>query len=123
MDIEKRKYSRLSPNGNAFAALGRGYTKVGRIRNIALGGLAFDYISAIGTEEELSHIDIFLIGEVFHLSGINCEIVYDIEQPFPYKKIELIKPSDTRRCGIKFVSLTENETAQLKFFLESHTKT
>ena len=123
MDIEKRKYSRLSPNGNAFAALGRRYAKVGRIRNIALGGLAFDYISAIGTEEELSHIDIYLIGEVFHLSGINCEIVYDIEQPFSYKKIESIKPSDTRRCGIKFVSLTENETAQLKFFLESHTKT
>jgi hypothetical protein len=121
--IDKRKYPRLSPNGNAFAALGRRYARVGRIKNIALGGLAFDYISATGTDGDFSQIDIFLIGEVFHLYGINCEIIYDIQQPVPYKKIESIKPSNTRRCGIKFVTLTEDDTTQLKFFLESHTET
>lgn len=123
MDIEKRKYPRFSPQGNAFAALGRGYDKVGRIKNIGLGGLAFDYISAAGTDGDFSHIDIFLIGDVFHLYGIACEIVYDIKQLVPYKEIESIKPSHTRRCGIQFVALTEDDTTQLNFFLESHTRT
>jgi len=123
VDIEKRKYPRHSPHGNAFAALGRRYAKVGRIKNIGLGGLAFDYISAVGMDGDFSRIDIFLIGDVSHLYDITCEIAYDIQQPVPYKKIESIKPSSTRRCGIKFVTLTEDDTTQLKFFLESHTRT
>jgi len=122
LDIEKRKYPRLSPQGNAFAALGRRYAKVGRIKNIGLGGLAFDYISGVGTDGDFSHIDLFLIGDVFHLYDINCEIVYDILKPIPYKKIESIKPSNTRRCGIKFVTLTEDDMAQLELFLESNTR-
>lgn len=122
MGIEKRKYERASPQGNAFAALGRQYTRVGRIKDICLGGLAFDYISMVSSDPDFSQVDIFLIGDVFHLYNIPCEVVYDIPHPVLSKNIESIKLSPTNRCGIKFRTLPEDDMAQLKHFMASHTK-
>ena len=122
MAIDKRKYKRVSPQGNAFAALGRRYTKVGRIKDISPGGLAFEYISEIGTDRDSSQIDIFLIGDVFHLYNIPCEVVYDIPHPVLFKNIESIKLSPAKRCGVQFGTLTEDDMAQMKLFLESHTQ-
>jgi hypothetical protein len=122
MAIEKRKYERISPQGNAFAALGRRYAKVGRIKDISLGGLAFEYISAVGTDRDPSQIDIFLIGDVFHLYDIPCEVVYDIPHPVLLENFKSIKLSTTKRCGVQFGTLTEDDTAQMKLFLESHTE-
>jgi hypothetical protein len=119
MAIKKRKYERVSPQGNAFAALGRRYTKVGRIKDISLGGLAFEYISAAGTDRDSSRVDIFLIGDVFHLYNIPCEVVYDIPHPVLLENIESIKLLTTKRCGVQFGTLTEDDTAQVKLFLES----
>ena len=120
MATEKRKYARVLPGGNAFAALGRRYTKVGRIKDIGLGGLAFEYISESGTDRDSSRIDIFLVGEVFQLNNIPCEVVYDDPRPVMCQNIELIKPSPTNRCGVKFGILSDDDLAQLKLFLESH---
>ena len=50
--VERRKHARFFSPENAFAALGRNYTKVGKIKNISLGGLAFEYIAG-----EASHPD------------------------------------------------------------------
>jgi hypothetical protein len=122
MAIEKRKYERVSPQRNAFAALGRRYTKVGRIKDISLGGLAFEYFSAAGTDRNSSRVDIFLIGDVFHLYNIPCEVLYDIPHPVQSENIESIKFSPTKRCGVQFGTLTEDDVAQMKLFLESHTK-
>ena len=68
--MEKRKYERFSPQGNAFAALGHRYTKVGRIKDISMGGVAFEHISMGGKDRDFSRIDIFLMGDVFHLYNI-----------------------------------------------------
>ncbi len=117
MAIKKRKYERFSPQGNAFAALGRRYTKVGRIKDISLGGLAFEYISAVGTDRDSSRVDIFLIGDVFHLYNIPCEVVYDIPHPVLFENIESIKLSSIKRCGVQFGTLTEDDMVQLKLLL------
>ena len=118
MAIEKRKYERISPRGNAFAALGSQYTKVGRIKDISLGGLAFDYISAVDTDRDFSHINIFLIGDVFHLYNLPCEVVYDIAYPAELENIESVKVSSIQRCGVQFGALTEDEMDQMKLFLK-----
>ena len=122
MDFEKRKYQRFCPQRNAFAALGRRYAKVGRIKDISLGGLAFDYISESSTDSDSSRIDISLIGDVFHLYNIPCEVVYEIPHSVPLENYESIKISPPKRCGIKFGALTDDDLAQLKFFLELHSK-
>ena len=118
MAIEKRKYERIPPRGNAFAALGSQYTKVGRIKDISLGGLAFDYISAVDTDRDFSHINIFLIGDVFHLYNLPCEVVYDIAYPAELENIESVKVSSIQRCGVQFGALTEDEMDQMKLFLK-----
>ena len=122
MATEKRKYARVLPQGNAFAALGRRYTKVGRIKDISLGGLAFEYISDIGTDRDSSQIDIFIIGDVFHLYNIPCKVVYDIPHPAVLENLESIKISPTKRCGIRFGVMTEDDLVQIKLFLEIHSK-
>ena len=122
MAIEKRKYARASPLGNAFAALGRRYTKVGRIKDLSLGGLAFEYISESEKDRDSSRIDIFIIGDVFHLYNIPCEVVYDVQLPVPIENYESINISPTKRCGVKFGVFTDDDLAQMKLFLEFHGK-
>ena len=81
MVIERRKYARYVPQKNAFAALGRNYTRVGKIQDIALGGLSFEYIVGDSPKEDAAEADIFLVGNVFHLHNIPCRIIYDFEVP------------------------------------------
>jgi hypothetical protein len=118
---DKREFERLSPRGNAYAAFGRQYTKVGRIKDISLGGLAFEYISEMNADPDSSQIDIFLAGDVFHIYNIPCQIIYDIPNPFHPQNVGSIKVSPTKRCGIQFGTLIEDDVVQLKIFLESHT--
>jgi hypothetical protein len=120
--MEKRNYDRFFPQGNAFAALGRQYTRVGRIKDISMEGVAFEYIFVENADWDASQINIFLIGDVFHLYGIPCEVVYDIPQAVLLKKPESIKLSPTNRCGVQFGELTKDTMAQLKHFLEYQTK-
>ena len=122
MPIEKRKYQRFTPQGNAFAALGQRYTRVGRIKDLSLGGLAFEYISAVDEDRNFSRIGIFLIGDVFHLQEIPCEVIYDNLQPVSKRNLDSIKLSPNKRCGVQFGTLTEDYLAQINFFLESYTK-
>jgi hypothetical protein len=61
MAIERRQYARYLSHANAFAALGHQYSIVGKIKNIALGGLAFEYIGGDSPDDEISEADIFLV--------------------------------------------------------------
>lgn len=122
MAIEKRKYERVAPRGNAFAALGPEYTRFGRIKDISLGGLAFEYISEVGTDSDPSQISIFLIGEVFNLHNIPCKIVYDIPHSVQFQNFKSIKFSSPKRCGVQFGALTEGELSQMKLFIRSQAK-
>ena len=44
MRSEKRKYVRFIAQKDAYAALGTYFTKVGKLIDISIGGLAFEYI-------------------------------------------------------------------------------
>jgi hypothetical protein len=119
--IDKREFERFSPRGNAYAAYGIQYTKVGRINDICLGGLAFEYIPEKNPYRDSSQIDIYLVGDVFHMHGIPCQVVYDIPNPFHPENVESIKVLPTKRCGIQFGTLPEDDVIQLKLFLKYHT--
>ena len=121
MVIERRKYARYLPQKNAFAALGRNYSRVGKIQNIALGGLAFEYIVGEASRKDATEADIFLVGNVFHLHNIPCQIVYDFEVHVPHVNNGYVKILTTKRCGVKFDVLSENKATQLSVFLETHT--
>jgi hypothetical protein len=119
--IDKREFERFSPRGNAYACYGLQYTRVGRIKDICLGGLAFEYIPEMDPCRDLSQIDIYLMGDVFNMFGIPCEVVYDIPNLFHPENVESIKALPTKRCGIRFGALPEDDVIQLKLFLKYHT--
>lgn len=121
MVIERRKYARYVPQKDAFAALGHNYTRVGKIQDIALGGLSFEYIVGDSLKEDATKADIFLVGNVFHLHNIPCRIIYDFEVHVPHVNNGYVKILTTKRCGLQFGPHLEDNTTQLKFFLDAYT--
>lgn len=119
--VERRKYVRFIPQENAFAALGKQYSRVGKIKNIALGGMAFEYIVGETIKEDSSEADIFLVGNFFHLHDIPCRIIYDFDVHIPHVNNSFVKILTTKRCGLQFRSQNDEIIAQLRLFLDAHT--
>jgi hypothetical protein len=122
MCSEQRIHNRFTPKANAFAALGRKYTKVGKIKNISTGGLAFEYIAAEEFNKEESQIDIFLVGTEFHLYRVPCRVIYNIDIHVPKINNSLVEIYTTKRCGVQFRELNKDIKMLLDFFLKYHTK-
>ena len=121
MIIEHRKHVRLLPPPNTYAALGNNYSRVGKVKDISLDGLSFEYLSGESTDTNVSQVDIFLVGNIFHLYNVPCRMVYDIETHVPHVNNNYLKILTTKRCGIKFNEISKNDYTQLSLFLEAHT--
>lgn len=120
MSAERRKYVRFLAKDTAFAALRSGFKKVGRIKDISIGGLAFSYFSEtyeMNSDSHVSQVDIFLSGNGFHLPNVPCKIVYDITNSENGKGF-LVNMS---RVGLKFGELAENQLEQLSYFIKHYT--
>ncbi|MDY6838110.1 MAG: PilZ domain-containing protein [Thermodesulfobacteriota bacterium] len=119
--MEKRKHIRLLAQDNAFAALGSRFTRVGRVKNISTGGLAFEYITNGESDEDHSQLDVFVSGKDFHLPKVPCKVIYDI--PVQRSDVHRIffQPFLTKQCGVEFKELPEDKSAQLSHFLDTHT--
>lgn len=122
MGLDKRKYSRFLAQEDAFVALGHSFARVGKVKNISRGGLAFEYVSDKDLNEDASQLDVFLSEHGFHLSDMPCVIVYDIPVSKPYEYHTFNQIFTTKRCGVKFGELSKHKRAQLDFFLKNHTR-
>jgi hypothetical protein len=122
MGDEQRKNIRFLAQDNAIVALQNVYTKVGKVKDISMGGLAFEHIDDEKPNSETSRRDILLWVNGFRLSKLPGRIVYDIPLPPPNEYQELIIHLITRRCGIQFEALSEDQASQLDFFLKTYTK-
>ena len=120
MHIEKRKHTRLLLQGNIFAAIGLEFTKIGKVKNISLGGLAIEYIPGEDKNHNPSILDIFLTGSAFQLADIPCKQIYDIEVHLPHVKSPYIEILTTKRCGVQFEELTLDDVTELEAFLKTH---
>ena len=121
MKTERRKHDRLLPLDDTFAALGRDYAKVGKIKNISHGGLAVEYITGEQNSMISSQVDIFLPGKVFNLYNVPCCLIYDIDVHIPHVDSQYLKLLTTKQCGVKFEKLSVDDLSQLHIFIESHT--
>ena len=117
IEMERRKFTRFEVQDDAFAAIRGYFTKVGKIYDISLNGMAFRYLEKNTTEEKFSQVDIFLTNNGFHLIGVPCTIIYDVKDSTYFKNNELIP----NRCGIKFRSLNEEQQKSLDFFINNYT--
>lgn len=120
MESEHRKHTRLLPHKNAFAALGPDFDKIGKIKDISRGGLAFEYFSKKDSNEETFQVNIVISDHGFYMPDAPCRIVYDVSAHMPNNSgvhFDIM----SKRCGIRFGELTEKQTAQLESFLENYT--
>jgi len=118
---EKRRHVRFKAPENLFAALGNPVQKVGKVKDISMGGLAFEYIPGEKEDGSASHVDIFLSGNGFYLSKVPCREVYDFIQPAPSISGHVFSDINMNRCGIWFENLTEEINRQLVYFFGKHT--
>jgi hypothetical protein len=120
MRPEQRKNPRFLVQDGVIAALRDGFIKIGKVKDISIGGcLSSIYRMKLRISLERN---IFLLVNEFCLPKVPCKVVYDIPvqtpdeyQAFPIQFI-------TRRCGVKFERLSEDQEAQLGIFFKAYTK-
>lgn len=120
MKIEQRKYARFPLPSQAFAVLGSESGRVGKVKDISLGGLAFEYMVGESIDADSFAVDIFMVGGVFHLYDLPCKLVYDLQIHVPHIHNTYMQKLTTNRCGIQFDRLSGDATMQLVLFLEAH---
>jgi hypothetical protein len=119
MKNERRLNERHRVVDDAYAALGRHYAKVGKIVNISIGGLAFDYITGDSELNKAEILDIFLSNNHFNLYNLRCKVVYDMVLHVPEVSGRYTVLLTTRRCGVRFGKLSNAKTRKLQAFVDS----
>ena len=123
MVIERRKYVRFLVQPNIYAALGSSFTKVGKVQNISISGLAFEYLSNTKDSDQLySKIAIFHSEGDFHLANLPCKVIYDLPQCALNKNSVSNSIYVTNRCAVQFITITEHQNKRLTYFLDHHTQ-
>ena len=123
MIFEKRKHRRFLTQDKAYAVLGNHFTKVGKLQDISIGGLAFRYIE--NTEDCVqgsSTVGIFVSEDEFYLPDLACRLVYDaplyVIDNTQYSKISF----RINRCGVQFKAINEYQLQKLEFFINHYTR-
>jgi hypothetical protein len=122
MGAEQRNNIRFIAQDNVMVALRYSSTKIGRVKDISKGGLSFEHIYEEELNREPSKKGILIWVNGFWMSTVSCRVVYDIPIPTPAEYQSLSIRLITRRCGIQFEALSEDQKAQLDLFLKTYTK-
>ncbi len=122
MRPEQRKNSRFLVQDDVIAALQNGSTKIGKVKDISLGGLSFEHIQDEISSRESFERNLILLVNGFYLPKVPCRVIYDIPVPTPYEYQAFPIQFITRRCGVKFEKLSENQKTQLDVFLKTYSK-
>jgi hypothetical protein len=114
MQADRRQSPRYVPNDDVFVIFSPNYTRLGKLKDVSSGGVAFEY-AVLGEDEEIldSAVDIFASKpDRFLLSRVPCRVVYDTKTEKPtFGGIE------TRRCGLKFEHLSQKQSELLNLLL------
>jgi hypothetical protein len=119
VETEKRRFARYVAQDLAFAVFRPSFTKLGKIKDISRGGLAFDYVTSEGRKEDSPEIEIFMSGPRFHITRVPAKTIYDrkvINHDYTFAPFV-----EKRRCGVQFGKLTEDQAEHLAHFLETYT--
>ena len=123
MDAKRRKYVRFLAQPNAYAALGSSFTKIGKILDISMGGLAFEYFSS---SEDLNQYDstvtIFISVNSFYLENVPCRMISDLPKCGSDNSSVLNSNYLVKRSCIQFMTISEDQKQRLEYFLNYHTR-
>jgi hypothetical protein len=123
MRSERRKYIRFIAQECAYAALGTQYNKIGKLQEISMGGLAFEYFDfANDSCSDNSWVAIFLSCNEFHLSKLSCRLICDREIDLISSDLFIKPPYRKSKCALQFTDITENQKERLEYFIKTHTR-
>lgn len=118
MKTNRRLHIRYIPPPDTFAVLGKKSSRVGKVKEISLGGLSLGYVSDQTPLVDPRQVEIFLAGNGFHLSEVPCRLIYDVSNSRNPGKYDI--PFLTKKCGIAFEDLTIKQNAKILNFIEAY---
>ena len=121
MANERRRFVRFQLKTPTYAALGHNFDKVGKVKDISVDGFAFEYISDQTSVGAMTQADLLLVDEDIHLSKVPCTVAYEHDLRKHDTLRRFGRPLVTRRCGVKFGNLEENQRKQLEYLITKHT--
>ena len=121
MQTERRNHVRYVSQENAFAALGDRYTKVGKIIDISMGGLSFEYIVGQENSEVSSMVDVFLTDASFHIHNLPCTVIYDVGAGASVAGNQSVDMLRRRRCAVHFTQRSDEHKREVRSFIKKHT--
>ena len=123
MDAKRRKYVRFLAQPSAYAVLGSSFTKIGKILDISMGGLAFEYFSS---SEDLNQYDstvtIFITVNSFYLENVPCQMISDLPKCSSDNSSVLNSNYLVKRSCLQFTTTLEDQKQRLEYFLNNHTR-
>jgi hypothetical protein len=113
---DRRKHRRLRVQDGAFVILSPSDAGVGRLIDISIGGLSFDYVTTQEPSGEPTELEIFVTDSAFRLYKIPCKTITDFKTfEIPHTR------SHRRRSGVQFGVLTESQKSQIEYFIQNYT--
>ena len=113
---DRRKRKRLRVQDGVFVILSPSDAGVGRVIDISMDGLSFDYVTTQDPSGEPTELEIFVTDSAFRLYKIPCKTITDL------KTFEIPQTrSHRRRVGIQFGDLTERQKSQMEYFIQKYT--
>jgi len=113
---ERRKHKRFKVSKDAFVAHRPDYLKIGQVKDISMGGLAFTYMADEKPPDQSFELDMFLASQDFYMQKVPFRTISDFEgQGITFSSIKI------RRSGVQFGDLTPNQIFDLEYFIENHT--
>ena len=120
---ERRWHERFTPMEDAFAVLRPDFNKLGKVKDVSVGGLSFEYIEIDDPLEpserpQVVQMDLFSADAGFFLKQIPCRVVYDID--ISERKSTSLSLLRHGRCGVCFDGLTEGYAEEVRSFLDQY---
>ena len=117
MTTERRLFTRFYIERGDFYVFSHADGIIGKLRNIGLGGSAYQYTPLSGQAAKDTRIDIRVAdAKRYDVLDIACRKVYDISELTVDGKFS---GSETRLCGVRFINLSADQKHRLNFLLES----
>ncbi|MCX8117427.1 MAG: PilZ domain-containing protein [Desulfobacterota bacterium] len=114
--MERRRYPRIQIEEGVVALHNR-EPRIGKLKDIGLGGLAFEHIYEEDLLEGEGEKNLTLLLRDLRVAKIPCRVIYNLEVPVPPEYERLAIRLTTRRCGLKFGLLTDQQRHELERLL------
>ena len=123
MIAERRKYNRFMARPDTYAAMGPHFSKVGKVKQISMDGLAFEYIRKTGKPDRIaSNVTVFLCQNHFFLPDLPCRLISDLSNCTLERNPIADSIYSTNQCAVQFKTFTEDQKLILEYFIEHHTR-